>query len=61
MARLLGDSMGLAGQRATMENTLFVDDSSYKNVKNDPYNEVHPQTFTYFFEKSTKKKPYLFL
>jgi hypothetical protein len=42
MARLLGDSMGLVGQGATTENTLFVDDSSYKNVKNNPYNAIHP-------------------
>jgi hypothetical protein len=59
LAHLLGDSMGLAGQGATTENTPLVDDSPYKNVLNDPYNVVHPLTFTYFKEKSTKKKPYL--
>jgi hypothetical protein len=59
LARLLGNSMGLAGRGATVENTLFVDDSPYKNVLNDPYNAVHPVTFTNFTEKSTKKKPYL--
>jgi hypothetical protein len=59
MARLLGDSMGLAGQGATAENTLLVDDSPYKNVLNDSYNAIHPVTFTYSTEKSTKKKPYL--
>jgi hypothetical protein len=59
LAHLLGDSMGLASRGATVENTLLVDDSSYKNVLNDPYNVVHPLTFTYFMEKSTKKKPYL--
>jgi hypothetical protein len=59
LARLLGDSMGLAGQGTTIENILLVDDSPYKNVLNDPYNAVHPLTFTYFTEKSTKKKPYL--
>jgi hypothetical protein len=59
LARLLGNSMGLAGRGATVENTLLVDDSPYKNVLNDPYNAVYPLTFTYFTEKSTKKKPYL--
>jgi hypothetical protein len=59
IARLLGDSMGLGGGGATAENTLFVDDTPYKNVLNDPYNVVHPVTFTYFTEKSTKKRPYL--
>jgi hypothetical protein len=59
LARLLGDSMGLGGRGATAENTLLMDDLSYKNVLNDPYNVVHPQTFTYFMEKNTKKKPYL--
>jgi hypothetical protein len=59
LARLLGDSMGLAGWDATAENTLLVDDSPYKNALNDPYNAVHPVTFTYFMEKNTKKKPYL--
>jgi hypothetical protein len=57
--RLLGDSMGLGGRGATVENTLLVDDSSYKNVLNDPYNAVHPVTFTYFTKKNTKKRPYL--
>jgi hypothetical protein len=59
LARLLGNSMGLASQGATAENTLLMDDSSYKNVLNNPYNTIHPVTFTYFMEKSTKKKPYL--
>jgi hypothetical protein len=59
IARLLGDSMGLGGRGATTENTLLVDDMPYKNVLNDPYNVVHPMTFTYFSEKNTKKRPYL--
>jgi hypothetical protein len=59
IARLLGDSMGLGGRGATAENTLLVDDTPYKNVLNDPYNAIHPVTFTYFTEKSTKKRPYL--
>jgi hypothetical protein len=59
IARLLGDSMGLGGRGATVENTLLVDDTPYKNVLNDPYNAVRPVTFTYFMEKSTKKRPYL--
>ena len=42
-----------------MENTLLVDDLSYKNVLNDPYNAVHPLTFSYFIKKNIKKKPYL--
>jgi hypothetical protein len=59
LAQMLGDSMGLAGRGATLENTLLVDDSPYKNVLNNPYNAVHPLTFTSFMEKSMKKKPYL--
>ena len=59
IARLLGDSMGLGGQGAILENTLLVYDTIYKNVLNDPYNAVHPMTFTYFSERNTKKKPYL--
>ena len=58
IARLLGDSAGYGGRGATMENTLLVDDTPYKNVLNDPYNAVHPQTFTFTSEKR-KKKPYL--
>jgi hypothetical protein len=59
IARLLGDSMGLGGRGATAENTLLMDDTSYKNVLNYPYNAIHPMTFTYFTEKNTKKRPYL--
>jgi hypothetical protein len=59
IARLLGDSMGLGGRGATSENTLLVDDTPYKNVLNNLYNAVHPVTFTYFSEKTTKKRPYL--
>ena len=43
IVHLLGDSMGLGGQGATTKNTLLVDDMPYKNVLNDPYNDVHPQ------------------
>jgi hypothetical protein len=59
ISRLLGDSMGLGGRGATVKNTLLVDDTPYKNVLNDPYNAVHPLTFTYFTAKNTKKRPYL--
>jgi hypothetical protein len=59
ISRLLGDSMGLGGLGATVKNTLLVDDTPYKNVLNDPYNAVHPLTFTYFTAKNTKKRPYL--
>ena len=59
LAHLLGDSMGLVGRGATIDSILLVDDSPHKNVLNDPYNVVHPLTFIYFTEKSTKKKPYL--
>jgi hypothetical protein len=59
LARLLGNFMGLVGRGATAENALLVDDSPYKNVLNDPYNVIHPVTFSYFTEKSKKKKPYL--
>ena len=58
ITHLLGDSMGLGGRGATVENTLLVDDTSYKNVLNDPYNATHSVTFTYFSEKNTKKRPY---
>jgi hypothetical protein len=58
MACLLRDLMGLASRGTTLENTLLVDDLPYKNIKNDPYNVVHPQTFMYFTEKNMKK-PYL--
>jgi hypothetical protein len=56
---LLGDSMSLGGRGATAENALLMDDTPYKNVLNDPYNAVHPLTFTYFMEKNSKKRPYL--
>jgi hypothetical protein len=59
IAHLLGDSMGLGGRGTTADNTLLVDDTPYKNVLNDPYNAVHPVTFTYFSPKNTKKRPYL--
>jgi hypothetical protein len=58
ISRLLEDSLGLGGWGATVENTLLVDDTPYKNVLNDPYNAVHPQTFTNFSEKKSKKGPY---
>jgi hypothetical protein len=61
IACLLGDSMGLGGQGATAENTLFVDDSSYKNVLNNPYNAIHPVTFTYFMEKIRRRGFTLFI
>jgi hypothetical protein len=56
LAHLLCDSMGLAGWGATVENTLLVDDSSYKNVLNNPYNVVHCMTFTYFMEKKIRRR-----
>jgi hypothetical protein len=59
ISRLLGDSLGLGGRGARAENTLLVDDTSYKNVLNDPYNAVHRLTFTYFIEKNSKKRPFL--
>jgi hypothetical protein len=59
IARLLGDSMGLGRRGARAENILLVDDTPSKNVLNDPYNPVHPVTFTYFSKKNTKKRPYL--
>jgi hypothetical protein len=36
ISRLLGDSLGLGSRGATLENTLLVDDTPYKNVLNDP-------------------------
>jgi hypothetical protein len=59
ISRLLGDSLGLGGRGSIAENTLLVDDTPYKNVLNNPYNAVHPLTFTYFMEKNSKKRPYL--
>ena len=59
IARLLGYFIGFEGRGATMENNLLMDDTSYKNVLNDPYNAIHPQTFTFNLEKHTKKKSYL--
>ena len=59
IACLLGDSMDLGGRGTTLENTLLVDDTPYKNVLNDRYNVVHPVTFTYFSERKMKKRPYL--
>ena len=35
----------LKGSGALMENTLLIDDSLYKNVKNNMWNEVHPLPF----------------
>jgi hypothetical protein len=48
MACLLENSMGLASRGAIVENTLLVDDSPYKNVMNNPYNAIHPQSFIFF-------------
>ena len=36
---------GLKGTRATVENTLLIDDSPYKNVRNNMWNAVHPSSF----------------
>ena len=36
---------GLKGTGATVENTLLIDDSPYKNVRNDMWNVVHPSPF----------------
>ena len=36
---------GLKGNGASLENTLLIDDSPYKNVKNDMWNVVHPLPF----------------
>ena len=36
---------GLKGTGATMENTLLIDNSLYKNVRNDMWNAVHPLPF----------------
>jgi hypothetical protein len=55
ISHLLGDSLGLGGRGATAENTLLVDDTPYKNVLNDPYNAIHPQTFTYFSNKNRRR------
>jgi hypothetical protein len=55
LACLLGDSMGLAGQGATMENTLLLDDSSYKNVKNDPTMRF-TLTLSRIFRRKTRRR-----
>ena len=36
---------GLKGSGALLENTLLIDDSPYKNVRNDIWNVVHPLPF----------------
>ena len=36
---------GLKGTRATVENTLLIDDSPYQNVRSDMWNVVHPSSF----------------
>ena len=36
---------GLKGTGATVENTLLIDDSPYKNVRNNMWNVVHPSPF----------------
>ena len=36
---------GLKGTGATVENTLLIGDSPYKNVRNDMWNVVHPLPF----------------
>ena len=36
---------GLKSTGATMKNTLLIDDSAYKNVRNDMWNAVHPLPF----------------
>ena len=42
---LLDHPDGLKGTGATVENTLLIDDSPYKNVMNDMWNVVHPSPF----------------
>ena len=36
---------GLKGTGATVANTLLIDDSPYKNVRNDMWNAIHPSPF----------------
>ena len=36
---------GLKGSGASLENTLLIDNSSYKNVRNNMWNVVHPLSF----------------
>ena len=36
---------GLKGSGASVESTLLIDDSPYKNVRNDMWNAVHPLPF----------------
>ena len=36
---------GLKGSGASLDNTLLIDDSHYKNVRNDIWNVVHPLPF----------------
>ncbi len=46
---------------ATVENTLLIDDSPYKNALNNPFNAFHPPTCTMYSETKLKKgrKPFL--
>jgi len=61
LARLVGHRRGLLDDGATEENSLLVDDTPYKNIKNNPFNAVHPPTCTLYSEKSLKngRKPFL--
>ena len=61
LARLLGHSHGLLEDGATVENTLLIDDTPYKNIKNSPFSAVHPPTCTQYSERSFRngKQPFL--
>jgi hypothetical protein len=45
LAALFNNPEGLQDMGAHPENTLLVNDSSYKNIKNNMWNAVHPTIF----------------
>ena len=61
LARLVDSPHGLLGKGATIDNCLLIDDTSYKNILNNPYLAVYPPTCTTNSEKKLKpgELPYL--
>ena len=61
LSLLLKRSTKLQALGATVENTLLIDDTPYKNVLNNPYNALHPPTCTMYTERKLKPgvKPFL--
>lgn len=49
---LFGHADGLKGTGATPDNTLLIDDSPHKNVKNNMWNAIHPLPYNSSIEGS---------